>query len=365
LGQVIDPELHRSITDLDMVGAIAVDASGQATIEFQLTTEACPLRYQLVTDIERVASALPGVTGVTVEVGTMNDDQRAALRDKLGAGAGPEIPFARPDSSTRVIAVASGKGGVGKSSITANLATTLSSAGHSVGVIDADIYGHSLPRLFGVEPDDGPTRVEGMDFVLPVTVKGVKLMSIGMMKPEPDDVIAWRGPVVSRALMQFLTEVYWGDLDFLLIDLPPGTGDVAMSIGQALPNAEILVVTTPQLAATEVAERAGTMADLMKQRVIGVIENMSYLDTVCPHCGQSHRVDVFGSDGGQTVATDLTRRLGYEVPLLGQIPLAPDWRAAGDAGTPLVLTSREPAAVALAEVAEKITRMGRALSPVG
>ena len=273
LHRVDDPEIHRPITDLGMVDGIEVDAAGQVGVRILLTVAGCPLRDTLNRDVTAAVLAVPGVSAVNVELGVMSDEQRAALREVLKGGqADREIPFARPDSLTQVIAVASGKGGVGKSSVTVNLARALALHGRSVGVLDADIYGHSVPAMLGVA-DSRPTAVE--DMIMPVPADGLRVISIGMLKPRRDQVVAWRGPILDRALTQMLADVYWGDLDFLLIDLPPGTGDVAISLGQKLPNAEVLVVTTPQAAAAEVAERAGTMASMMKQRVIGVVENMS------------------------------------------------------------------------------------------
>jgi ATP-binding protein involved in chromosome partitioning len=363
LHEVIDPELRRPITELGMVDDIAVDDNGLVRVRILLTTGGCPLRQHIVADVEDAVGAVAGVTTVAVEVGVMNEEQRAALRDVLGGGPGRDIPFTRPDNLTRVIAIASGKGGVGKSSIAVNLACALAQLGRKVGLLDADVYGHSIPDLMGIDPADGPTQIEGMDMILPVEARGVAVISIGMMKPDREQVVAWRGPVVDRAISQFLTDIYWGDLDYLLIDLPPGTGDVAIGLGQKLPNAEIIVVTTPQLAATEVAERAGTMAGIMRQKVIGVIENMSYLDTLCPHCSKTHRVDLFGSGGGQAVAGHLSQRLGYDVPLLAEVPLEPDYRAASDAGTPLVtIDATRPSAAALAGLAERLVTTRRGLA---
>jgi ATP-binding protein involved in chromosome partitioning len=300
------------------------------------------------------------VSAVNVELGVMSDEQRKALRELLKGGqAEREIPFARPDSLTQVIAVASGKGGVGKSSVTVNLAKALAAHGRSVGVLDADIYGHSVPAMLGVA-DSRPTAVE--DMIMPVPTNGLKVISIGMLKPRRDQVVAWRGPILDRALTQMLGDVYWGDLDFLLLDLPPGTGDVAISLGQRLPNAEVLVVTTPQTAAAEVAERAGTMASMLNQRVIGVVENMSHLVTTCPHCGEVHTHYIFGTGGGADVARALSTRLGYPVSLLAQIPLDPQLRASGDAGVPLVESGpNEPAARALNSLAETFVKRGRGL----
>jgi ATP-binding protein involved in chromosome partitioning len=360
LRRVDDPEIRRPITDLGMVDDIAVDAEGRARVRVLLTVAGCPLRDTLHRDVTAAVGAVPGVTAVEVDLGVMSDEQRGALRDLLKGGqAEREIPFARADSLTEVIAVASGKGGVGKSSVTVNLARALAAPGRKVGVLDADIYGHSVPAMLGIA-DSRPTAVE--DMIMPVPARGLKVISIGMLKPRRDQVVAWRGPILDRALTQMLADVYWGDLDYLLIDLPPGTGDVAISLGQKLPNAEVLVVTTPQAAASEVAERAGTMASMMNQHVIGVVENMSYLAITCPHCGQEHIYDVFGTGGGNDVAQALSTRLGYAVPLLAQIPLDPELRAAGDAGVPLVETDPEqPAGRALGGLAETLVRRGRGL----
>ena len=360
LHRVEDPEIRRPITDLGMVDDIAVDAEGRSRIRVLLTVAGCPLRDTLRRDVTAAVVAVPGVTAVEVDLGVMSDEQRAALRDVLKGGqADREIPFARADSLTEVIAVASGKGGVGKSSVTVNLARALAAAGRKVGVLDADIYGHSVPAMLGIA-DSRPTAVE--DMIMPVPARGLKVISIGMLKPRRDQVVAWRGPILDRALTQMLADVYWGDLDYLLIDLPPGTGDVAISLGQKLPNAEVLVVTTPQAAASEVAERAGTMASMMNQHVLGVVENMSYLAVTCPHCGQEHSYDVFGTGGGDDVAQTLSTRLGYAVPLLAQIPLDPQLRAAGDAGVPLVETDPDqPAGRVLSSLAETLAKRGRGL----
>ena len=362
LATVIDPELGKPITDLGMVESVAVDDDNVVTVTMLLTTAGCPLRARFTSDVTAAVSAIDGVSDVKVEMATMSPEQRDNLRTSL-RGPQQEIPFARADNLTRVIAIASGKGGVGKSSLTVNLACALAAQGHAVGLIDADIYGHSVPDLLGIPDGEGPTSIEGMDLILPVEIHGLKVMSIGMMKPSRDQVVAWRGPVVDRAIGQFLTDVFWGDLDYLLIDLPPGTGDTAIGLGQKLPNAEVIVVTTPQAAATEVAERAGTMAAMLKQRVIGVVENMSYLETTCPHCGATHRVDVFGTGGGAEVAASLSTRLGYEIPLLAEIPLEPSFRLDGDKGTPSVLTDQtSPAAQAIASLAERLASHRRNLA---
>lgn len=360
LANVIDPEIKRPITDLGMVESVAVDDAGMVDLTVLLTIAGCPLKSTIERDVNAALAAVPGVTGVRLELGTMSDEQRAELKRSLRGGRDErEIPFARPDSLTQVILVASGKGGVGKSSVTVNLAMALAARGRSVGVLDADIYGHSIPQMLGLM-DAMPTSVDGM--ILPVPALGLKVMSIGMLKATRDQVIAWRGPILDRALQQFLADVYWGDLDFLLVDLPPGTGDVALSLGQKLPDAEVLVVTTPQQASAEVAERAGTMASMLNQRVIGVIENMAYLDVTCPHCGNSHRLDVFGTGGGAEVAGTLSVRLGYEVPLLAEVPMDPAVSSAGDLGVPLIATDAErPAAIVLAGLAERLATRKRGL----
>jgi len=360
---VQDPEIHRPITDLGMVDDVSVDDNGHATVRILLTTGGCPLRDRLRNDVTIGVSAVEGVTGVTVDMGVMNADQQGALRAMLRGGVPErEIPFAKATSHTRVLAIASGKGGVGKSSIAVNLALALAVKGHNVGLLDADVYGHSVPDLLGLAEDEGPTALEDVNLLLPVETQGIKTISVGMMKPSRDQVVAWRGPILDRALTQLLADVYWGDLDYLVLDMPPGTGDIAISLGQKLPNAEVIVVTTPQQAATEVAERAGTMAGIMQQKVIGVVENMAYLDATCPHCGESHRVDVFGTGGGKRVAATLTERLGYDVPLLAEIPLEPDFRAACDAGTPLVtIDPTRPSASAVVGLADRIAASRRSL----
>jgi ATP-binding protein involved in chromosome partitioning len=361
LATVIDPEIRQPITDLGMVDSVDVDASGLAAVTVLLTIAGCPLSNTIESDVTKAVSAVPGVTGVNLTLGTMTDEQRAELKKQLRGGREERtIPFARTDSLTQVLLVASGKGGVGKSSVTVNLAMALAAQGKSVGVLDADIYGHSIPQMLGLM-DAMPTSVDGM--IMPVPTMGLRVISIGMLKESRDQVIAWRGPILDRALQQFLADVYWGDLDYLVVDLPPGTGDVALSLGQKLPNAEVLVVTTPQQASAEVAERAGTMASMLEQKVIGVVENMAYLDVTCPHCGQTHRVDVFGSGGGAEVAGTLSTRLGYDVPLLAEVPMDPAMAANGDLGVPLVATAPDrPAAAALMALAQRLASRKRNLA---
>jgi ATP-binding protein involved in chromosome partitioning len=360
LATVNDPEIKRPITDLGMVDALEVDEAGRVRVTVLLTVSGCPLKDTIDRDVRRALGGVAGVTGVELTLGTMTADQRSELQKTLRGGAAPkEIPFSQPGSLTKVFAVASGKGGVGKSSVTVNLALALAQAGRSVGIVDADIYGHSVPAMLGIA-DARPTQVD--DLIMPVpTPSGVSVISIGMLKPRRDQVVAWRGPMLDRALVQMLADVYWGDLDVLLLDLPPGTGDMAISLGQHLPNAEIVVVTTPQEAAAEVAERAGTMASMLHQRVVGVVENMSFLG--CPHCGPDHRLELFGHGGGERVAATLSSRFGYDVPLLGRIPIEESLREGGDAGKPVVESdpSTEAARVLLA-VAERLDARGRGLA---
>jgi len=355
LSGVLDPEIKRPITDLGMVKSIAIAADGAVRVEVWLTVAGCPLRDTITREVTAAVTAVPGVTGVRVDLDVMSEDQRKALQTQLRGGRpDPEIPFAQPSSLTRVYAVASGKGGVGKSSVTVNLAAALAAAGHKVGVVDADIYGHSVPRMLGVT--GRPTPVENM--IMPPSAHDVKVISIGMFTKGNTPVV-WRGPMLHRALQQFLADVYWGDLDVLLLDLPPGTGDMAISVAQMLPGAELLIVTTPQLAAAEVAERAGALASQTQQRVAGVIENMSYL--VCGHCGE--REFIFGSGGGDAVAQALTRLVGAPVPLLGQVPLDTRLREGGDAGLPLVLGAPDaPAALALTKIAAELGARSRGLA---
>lgn len=347
LATVDDPEIRRPITDLGMVSGFTV-SDGLVKVDLLLTVAGCPLRDKLNNDITAAVTKIPGIDRVEINFGVMNEEQRKALQTTLrggGESAEPVIPFAQPGSRTRVYAVASGKGGVGKSSVTVNLAAALAKRGLSVGVIDADIYGHSVPRMLGVE--GRPTRVEEM--IMPPQSHGVKVISIGMFTAG-NAAVVWRGPMLHRALQQFLADVYWGDLDVLLLDLPPGTGDVAISLAQLLPNAEILVVTTPQMAAAEVAERAGAIALQTHQRLVGVVENMSWLELP-----DGSRMEVFGAGGGETVADSLSTTIGARVPLLGQIPLDTRVREAGDGGTPIVLADPDaPAAKALDGVADKL-----------
>ncbi|NEW40282.1 Mrp/NBP35 family ATP-binding protein [Nocardia cyriacigeorgica] len=354
LAKVDDPEIRKPITELGMVKSVDIGADSDVHIEVYLTTAGCPLRTEITQRVTKAVADVPGVGAVTVDLDVMSDEQRTELRKQLrGDSAEPVIPFAQPGSLTRVYAVASGKGGVGKSSVTVNLAAALAARGLSVGVLDADIYGHSIPRMLGT--DARPTQVERM--IMPPVAHDVKMISIAQFT-QGNTPVVWRGPMLHRALQQFLADVFWGDLDVLLLDLPPGTGDVAISIAQLIPNAEILVVTTPQPAAAEVAERAGAIALQTRQRIAGVVENMSWLDLP-----DGTRMDLYGSGGGQAVADRLTRAVGADVPLLGQIPIEQSLREAGDEGTPIVLRDPDnPAAVALQEVADKLAVRRRGLA---
>ncbi len=354
LAKVIDPELRRPITELGMVKSISIEPDHSVHVEIYLTTSACPKKNEISELVSAAVTDVPGTGAVKVSLDVMNDEQRAELRKMLrGDSREPVIPFAQPNSLTRVYAVASGKGGVGKSSVTVNLAAAMAARGLTVGVLDADIYGHSVPRMMGTT--DRPTQVDSM--ILPPVAHDVKVISIAMFT-QGNTPVVWRGPMLHRALQQFLADVYWGDLDVLLLDLPPGTGDVAISIAQLIPGAEILVVTTPQLAAAEVAERAGAIALQTRQRIAGVVENMSGL--LMPDGTVMH---LFGEGGGRLVAESLTRSIGADVPLLGQVPLDPALVSAGDAGVPLVLSAPDsPAGKELRKVADALSARKRGLA---
>jgi ATP-binding protein involved in chromosome partitioning len=354
LDTVLDPEIKKPVTELGMVKDIVIGSDGLVAVTLLLTVAGCPLKQTLTRETTAAVSAIAGVREVGVELDVMSDAQRTALRRQLRGDQGePVVPFAQPGSLTRVYCVASGKGGVGKSSVTVNLAAALAARGLSVGVLDADIHGHSVPRMLGVTGK--PTQVEKM--IMPPVSHGIKVISIGMFTDDNAPVI-WRGPMLHRALNQFLTDVFWGELDVLLLDLPPGTGDVAISLAQLVPNAEILVVTTPQPAAAEVAERAGTIAKQTRQSVVGVIENMSWLQLP-----DGSRQDIFGTGGGQIVADSLTAAVGKAVPLLGQVPLDQRLRECGDNGHPLVLADpSSPAAKVLISVAARLGTRSRELA---
>jgi ATP-binding protein involved in chromosome partitioning len=347
LSTVNDPELHRSITELGMVESIAQDG-GTVNLRILLTISGCPMRDRLTNDIEKAVREVPGVTAVNIDFGVMNEEQRANIKKLLRNGREAFISFAQADSRTRVIGVASGKGGVGKSSLTANLAVAAAQKGLRVGILDADVYGHSIPRLMGLI-GQRPTAIDQM--FIPLESYGVKVVSMEMFKPERSDPIAYRGPLLHRVLEQLLSDAYWGDLDILFIDLPPGTGDLAISLGQLIPTSEIIVVTTPQIAAAEVAERAGRIAHQIHQRVIGVIENMSA--TQCSKCGEE--MALFGSGGGEETSRRLTLLVGGEVPLMGKVPFNADLREGGDEGSPVVISAPKSASArAISEIVESL-----------
>lgn len=343
LATVQDPELRRPITELGMVESITVGDDGTARVRVLLTISGCPLRGTIEKDTSAAVASVPGITEVHVELGVMSPEQRGALKDGLKRQV---IPYSEPGSLTRVIAVASGKGGVGKSSLTVNLACSMAASGLRVGIIDADVHGFSVPGLMGIT--QAPTRMDEM--ILPPVAHGVKVISIGMFI-EGNQPVIWRGPMLHRALEQFLTDVHFGDLDVLLLDLPPGTGDVAISVGQLLPGSSILVATTPQASAASIAERAGALAAQTGQQVIGVVENMSWFDL--PDGTRTHP---FGSGGGALLAERLSATLEMEVPLLGEVPLDQRLRESADAGAPVVVADPESAA------AREITTIARKLA---
>jgi ATP-binding protein involved in chromosome partitioning len=313
------------------------------------------MQDRLRTDISNAVTSVEGVKSVDLVFGVMNEDQRNFVKKVVRGGREKFIPFAQPDSLTRVIGIASGKGGVGKSSVTANLAVAIAKNGLSVGILDADVYGHSIPRLMGLM-GQRPTAIDQM--FIPLESYGVKTVSMEMFKPERSDPVAYRGPLLHRVLEQLLSDAYWGDLDVLLIDLPPGTGDLAISLGQLIPTSEIVVVTTPQVAAAEVAERAGRIAHQIHQHVIGVIENMSAFP--CPTCNET--ISLFGEGGGDETSRRLSQLVGSDVPLLGKIPFSPALRTGGDDGAPIVdADPTSPAAIAIAEVAEKLMKRSKSL----
>ena len=346
LGAVIDPEIRRPITELDMVGDIAV-TDDAASVDLRLTIVGCPAADTIERDVRAAALSVEGVESVDVRVSVMTREQRDALTERLRAGRPRGIPFT-PDSLTRIYAVTSGKGGVGKSSLTANLAVALAARGLRVGLVDADVHGFSIPGLLGIAGAK-PTKVGEM--ILPPIAHGVKAISIGMFT-EAGTAVSWRGPMLHRTIQQFLTDVYFGDLDALLIDMPPGTGDVAITVGQLLPHAEVIVVTTPQQAAAEVAERSGLLARQTGQTVLGVVENMAGLPQP-----DGTVIEVFGSGGGRLVA----ERLGTE--LLASVPLSLALREGGDAGSPVVLDRPDDAAsVAIAALADRLAGRPRDLA---
>jgi ATP-binding protein involved in chromosome partitioning len=352
LREVHDPEIGRPIEDIGMLAGIAVDG-GDVRVDVLLTIEGCPLRDRITQDVTAAVQPLPGVDRVSVSLTPMSQQQREALVGKLRGPNAAGATKIRFSPKTAIIAVASGKGGVGKSSVTVNLAAALAADGYKVGVLDADVWGFSVPRMLGAEGQP----VGFNDMILPLEAHGVKVISMGFFVPEDTPVI-WRGPMLHKAIEQFLGDVYWGDLDVLLCDLPPGTGDVSISLASFLPGASMLVVTTPQEAAHTVAQRAGKMAERTNLRPLGVIENMSWF--VCPHCGE--RELLFGEGGGQLVADTIG------VPLLAQVPLQPAMRVGGDTGVPIVVSEpSSPSAIALREAADGVrkaakTKIGKPLT---
>lgn len=353
VGAVSDPELRRPIVELDMVREISVD-DGHARVGIVLTIVGCPAADRIESDVRAAAASVAGISEVSVDVGVMTPAERAALTEKLRDGRpARQMPFG-PDSLTRVILVSSGKGGVGKSTITANLAVALADRGLAVGLIDADVHGFSIPGLLGIPSGTQPTRID--DLMLPPVAHGVKTISIGMFLRDGEAVVAWRGPMLHRTVQQFLTDVYFGDLDVLLIDMPPGTGDIAISIGQILPHADVLVVTTPQSAASDVAIRSGLVARQTGQHVIGVVENMAAFTMP-----DGTVIDLFGSGGGAEVAAALSQP-GDEVPLLASVPLSPALREGGDAGIPIVVSApKDAAAKTIRTLAEQLSHRSQSL----
>ena len=360
LSRVNDPEIGKPITELDMVKGVTIDG-GNVIVEVYLTVPGCPLKDRITRDVTAAVQPLEGVSHVEVVLDVMSDEQRQALVNRLRAGQPTQedrpIAFWQDrGATTRAILVASGKGGVGKSSVTANLSVALAQQGYKVGVVDADVYGFSQPGMLGVM--GRPTTFNHM--ALPLEAHGVKVISIGFLVPGDQPVI-WRGPMLHKLVQQFLADVYWGDLDFILIDMPPGTGDVSISLAQYLPGADMIVVTTPQEAAQKVAARAGKMTEQVDLKVLGVVENMSYF--ICPSCNEKHRI--FGEGGGKALADDLGTQL------LGEIPIDHKLREGADEGKPIVVTEPDsPGAAAIVEIAKRISKsapslVGRRLPVLG
>jgi ATP-binding protein involved in chromosome partitioning len=347
LSTVIDPELHKPLPELGMVESVKLN-DGELVVGILLTISGCPMRERLHHDVVQSVSHLVEIKSVKVIFGVMNEVQRDAVKKLLRGGKEKFIPFAQPGSLTRVLGIASGKGGVGKSSVTVNLAVMAAASGLKVGILDADVYGHSIPRLMGMV-GKRPTAID--QTFIPVENFGVKVVSMEMFKPERADAVAYRGPLLHKVLEQLLSDAYWGDLDLLLLDLPPGTGDIAISLAQLIPASEILVVTTPQVAAAEVAERAGRIAHQMKQHILGIVENMS--DSPCPHCAEV--ISIFGTGGGEETASRMSALVGVDIPLLAKIPFDIALREGGDQGKPIVLAApNSPAAHAFEILLSKL-----------
>jgi ATP-binding protein involved in chromosome partitioning len=352
LSKVIDPELRIPLTDLDMVGEISVSPDGVAEVEIKLTITGCPASRRIESESKQAVEKVEGIKSANITLSVMTPEERDALKIKLRGGKPMKHnPFDR-ETLTNIFLIGSGKGGVGKSTLTANLAVALAATGKRVGLIDADIYGFSIPGQLGIT--EKPTRVD--ELILPPVAFGVKVISIGMFI-EGNTPVAWRGPMLHRAIEQFLSDVFWGDLDILLVDLPPGTGDIAITLGQLLPTAKTIVVTTPQISASEVAERSGAVGLQTGQGIFGVIENMSYLQQ------GDQRVELFGSGGGELVAKSLSELSKTEVPLLGQIPISIPLREGSDKGDPLLAQETvDSAATAIGDIAQKIAGAGRELA---
>ena len=354
LSTVSDPELHKPLPELGMVESVEF-SGGVATLKILLTISGCPMKDRLQGDIAGALNTISEIKDIQINFGVMSDEQRNNVKKIVRGGREKFIPFAQPDSLTRVVGVASGKGGVGKSSVTVNLAVAAAARGLKVGILDADVYGHSIPRLMGIL-GQRPTSIDQM--FIPIEAYGVKVVSMEMFKPERSDPVAYRGPLLHRVLEQLLSDAYWGDLDLLLLDLPPGTGDIAISLGQLLPASEIIVVTTPQVAAAEVAERAGRIAHQLKQHIIGVVENMS--DTPCPGCGET--ISIFGSGGGAAAAARLSSLVGVDIPVIATIPFTPSLREGGDSGEPISIA--DPASPAIASSRRRTGTMSRKASGI-
>jgi len=345
---VIDPELHRSIVELDMVRSIDVSENGVVDVTVSLTTPGCPIKGHFQTAVADAATGLEGVTHCNVYFDVLSDTQKAALQQKLGRGSLPAGALAQVQN---VICIGSGKGGVGKSTLTANLAAALAAEGKRVGILDADVWGYSIPRMYGLGATRPPVSPERK--IMPLESHGVKVMSIGFFVEE-DAAVVWRGPMLHKALTQFLQDVAWGALDYLLVDLPPGTGDVSMTLAQLLPQAQFLIVTTPQATAQKVARRAAQMADKVSLEIAGVVENMSGFTTP-----SGERFAIFGEGGGDELADEL------DVPMLGRVPLTMPLREQADDGVPLVIENPDdPAAQAIRQVARGMIAMAPMALPV-
>ena len=342
LRDVIDPELRKDIVTLEMVRSIEVHPNGVVDVTVSLTTPGCPIRDHFQTAVDDAVRSLDGVVGVNVSFDVLSDGEKQSLREKLGRGSLPEGALAQV---ANVVCIGSGKGGVGKSSVTANLAAALAAHGKQVGVMDADVWGYSQPRMFGLSGERA--KVNGSRKIVPLNGgDGIKVVSIGFFI-EQDAAVVWRGPMLHKALQQFLEDVDWGVLDYLLIDLPPGTGDVSMTLSQLLPDAKFLIVTTPQAVAQKVAKRSADMAEKLKLEVTGVIENMSGFTTPS---GESF--PIFGAGGGRLLAEEL------DVPLLGQVPLTMALREQSDGGLPVVLADpNDAAAQAIDSIAQRLIAM--------